>query len=183
MNSVPNIDLEQCTGSSAQCAHTHGPGCAHIARWAGRIMAHQALCRSARPAVSHSMPRAPCRHTPVRAAARITAPCVVSWRFLHCIVALPPAVSRLSRVTTQRPSLLSRYKRLYRDTPQQPGRSPVMIQLIVSRHTPTSQAARPCTRSVVSWPILGVSWPPQHAPLGRIVAWCPCCVTIQCIVS
>ena len=44
MNSSSNSDSKQCSESKlgqVHSMHTHGPGCAHAARWAGRI----ALCR------------------------------------------------------------------------------------------------------------------------------------------
>ena len=47
MNSVQNSDSEQCTESKlgqVHNVHTHGLGCEHAARWAGRVVAHRAPC-------------------------------------------------------------------------------------------------------------------------------------------
>ena len=61
----------------------------------------------------------------------------------HCIATQPAARPSSCHDTndcivthpTSQASLLSQYNRLYRDTPQRPGRSPVTIQLIVLQHT------------------------------------------------
>ena len=101
----------------------------------------------------------------------------VSWRSMHSIVAPPPAVSRLSGHTTQRPS-----------------RAPVMIGPFVLQHNPPaagpSRACRsPCAQAgrivaclsrfvvvslVVSWPLLLV-----HARLLCAL----CHDTVHCIVT
>ena len=60
------------TGSSAQCAHTHGPGCAHAARWAGGVVAFPRSYRSLCPAVSWS-----CRRS-INACTRALARCVAA---------------------------------------------------------------------------------------------------------
>ena len=175
---------------------------AQAARWAGRVVpcrgAHWRRvadlawsCRGVRSAVSRVVLCAPCRRTPVRAlsphprARLVAAPpcvlpcvsqlptpyrgasCVVSWRFPRrcraCLVIQPNGQA----------SLLSRYKRLYHDTPQRPSRSLVTIQLIVSRHTPP---ARPFARALLhalargrlcrgpSWPCRGLSRPYRGRP-------------------
>ena len=86
-------------------------------------------------------------------------------------------------ITTLGLPLLSRYNRLYRDTPQRPSRLPVTIQVIVSRHIPTSQATHASCRTpllsigrvvVELWLCRGrglaISWPSGSAQ--------DCCVMI-----
>ena len=124
---------------------------AQAARWAGLIVAPQAPCCRPPPAVSwpsiqlcrsaHRPCHRPYRelcHAPTRAAAcRVAASSVlvkclltVSWR-------MPGRVAALYRHTSSGQTfLLSRYKRLYRDTPQRPSYFLVTILLIVSRHNP-----------------------------------------------
>ena len=92
-----------------------------------------------------------------RVAARVVAPCAVSW----CTAALYHSVVPLSFVT---------------------------IQNIVSRHT---SLARPRGRASLArrlcrtrgWPYGSPTVRPSMHPLGPIVPWYPCCVTIQYVVS
>ena len=180
-NSVPNSDSEQCTESKlgwvhqvhtlAQPTRTSRAHCAQ----AGLVVVRTGQarpCRNAHPAVSCAVPCSPCRRAPEHAAVRIVAPYVVSWRF-------PPAVSRLSRDTTQRPS-----------------RPPFTIQFIVSPHTPSAarplrarhkplRAGRPCRRASRS---CSKSSPrsyrgPIRSYRGRPWALAAPCVTIQSTVS
>ena len=124
-------------------------------------------------ALSQAVCYAPCRAPYHRAGCRVALP-------LSCIVALPPAMWRLSHETTSRPICLL-----------------VMIQFIVSRHT--TQAVRPSRAQLVlprepavsqaessavswpsqavSWPRLAVSWPLQLCPVAL------CHDTIHCIVT
>ena len=86
-NSVPNSDSEQCIESRlgwVHRVHTLNPSCAHAARWASRVVAHQATCRRPPPTASwpssrscrsaHRLCRRPghasCRHALAHAAAR-----------------------------------------------------------------------------------------------------------------
>ena len=103
---------------------------------------------------AHRPCRRLCRAPAHAAARRVAASSVVSrssWSYRgaclavsqHCIATQPVATPSSCHDTndcimthpTSQASLLSRYNRLYRDTPQRPVRSPVTIQLIVSRHT------------------------------------------------
>ena len=140
MNNVPNNDSEQCIELRlgwVRRVHTLNPS------WApGRP------CRGAPGAVSHASPgrivaflsavsSAVPRAVSPRSCSRYCASCrnllgyvawlpAVSWR-------MPGHVAVLYRDTTSgKAFLLSRYKRLYRDTPHKPGLPPVMIQPIVS---------------------------------------------------
>ena len=125
----------------------------HAARWAGRVVAHQAPCPRPPSAVSQSAPDLSCpvqRAVSPRARARCYAPCrsplrraVGRWRHIAALVRC---------IATPGRPLLSRYNRLSRDTPQRLGRSSIMIQLIVSRHTPP---ARPRVRVLQHTPARG----------------------------
>ena len=108
----------------------------------------------------------------VLAAARVAAfLCRVAGRC--CAISQPLACC----VATPGLPLLSRYNRLYRDTPQRPSHARALLL--------APRAGRPCRG-----PLLAVSWlcrsttarPITH-PLGRIMPWRPYCVTIQYAVS
>ena len=132
--------------------------------------------------------------------------CVHAWPYCgacpavsqHCIATQPAARPSSCHDTndcimthpTSQASLLSRYNRLYHDTPQWPSRSPVTIQLIVSRHTlPATPRAlalphalargRPCPG--LSWPcrsaLPAMSWPPWRAPDCPFSRYKNCIVT------
>ena len=145
------------------------------------VAAHARPCRSARPAVSRSVPRAPCLRSPTRSAAHITASCTVSWCFPR------PCRACIATQPSGQAACLSRYTHSHRDTvPQQPG--------------PGVRAARPCARAdrvvayIMALPrcVMGVAWPyrghpaarpnePQRAPALPLSLACH--DTIYCIVT
>ena len=109
MNSVQNSDSKQCTESRlgwVHRVHTLNLGCAPIARWAGRVVAHRGCIMAPLSAVSRLCPAIswPCHRAHVRAGT----PC--------------------------RSSLRSRYKKLYRDP--SPCRSPCSARCCVCRSAP-----------------------------------------------
>ena len=93
-------------------------------RTPGRVAAHARPCRSARPAVSQSTPGHDVSCVTSTVSPSLRSCCCAYHSSLRRIVALPPAVSLLSRHTTQWLS-----------------RPPITIQFIISRHTPP--AAKP----------------------------------------
>ena len=118
MNSGPNRDSKRCPESKLGQVHsvyTLDPGYAHAAHALHRVAGLALPCRRS-PLLcrcAHAHASAPCGRPCVarRVAHRIVAQGTVSrafnavsWRSLHSILAPPPAVSRLSRNTTQRPS-------------------------------------------------------------------------------
>ena len=66
INSSPNSDSKQCSESKlcqVHNMHTHGPGCTHATRWAGRVAPCHGLarpCRGLAPAHIVASPRS-CR--------------------------------------------------------------------------------------------------------------------------
>ena len=110
--------------------------------WAGRIVAHQAPCRGLSRDTPISQASASCHDIIVCIVTHLTNQITRLSRYKDCIVTQPPAA---------RPSLLSRYITLYRNTHPQPGLA--------------RAAARPCAQLAVSWPPLAVSQPCH----GRIV--------------
>ena len=118
-------------------------------------------CRNTHPAVSQRTLDRVAGCVSGALSSRPCARCCVYRSSLRCIVALPSAVSRMSRDTTQRPSC-----------------PPVTIQFIVSRHTPLAArssrerhsplcAGRPCHRA--SRPCRSSAAPCRGPFSGRIV--------------
>ena len=158
------------------------PPMAQAAHWAGRIVVHQASCR--RPPLAVSWPssrpcrgahrsclalcRSPCRRAPVRATARrVTASSAILWR-------IPGRVAALYHDTPNGQAFrLSRYKRLYRDTPHQLG--PTRARCRMPLHAADCVVAH-------SGRIAGVL---SHVVAGhaRPCALVSCYVTIQSAVS
>ena len=116
---------------------------------------------------------APCRRSPPAVSPPSPMPCalrVVSRAHSPVSLAVSRAISRPKKV------------------------APSHDTKFVSRLTPSCQVAhaplaphvgQQCRKSCRArgWPYRSPAAPPSTHPLGCIMAWCPCCVTIQYVVS
>ena len=169
MNNILNSDSEQCTESKLSPVHsapTLDPAYAHTApyRRPGPAVSQAPPAVLLRPrahwrAVSQAVCCVPCRAPYRRVGHRVARP-------LSRIMALPSAMPRLSRDTTQRPS-----------------RVPVTIRPFVSRHNP------PNSQALTRAPLALRASRPYHYPCCLSMHACcmPCVLlchdTVCCIMT